>query len=96
MRSDRPGESSLQVVTARSFYRLLNRLSDVPIPLDTGDFRLVSRHVVETLRAMPERDRFMRGMVSWVGFKQTAISYRRAERFADKQISLEKNDSFRN
>ncbi len=82
MRSDRPGESSFKVVTARSFYRLLNRLSDVPIPLDTGDFRLVSRHVVETLRAMPERDRFVRGMVSWVGFKQTAISYRRAERFA--------------
>lgn len=81
-RSERPGESSFKVVTAQGFYRLLNRLSDVPIPLDTGDFRLMSRHVVETLRAMPERDRFVRGMVSWVGFKQTAVPYRRAERFA--------------
>jgi glycosyltransferase involved in cell wall biosynthesis len=81
-RAERPGESSFKVVTAQGFYRLLNRLSDVPIPLDTGDFRLMSRRVVETLRAMPERDRFVRGMVSWVGFKQTAVSYRRAERFA--------------
>jgi dolichol-phosphate mannosyltransferase len=81
-RTDRPGESSFKLATARGFYRLLNKLSDVPIPLDTGDFRLMSRPVVDTLRAMPERDRFVRGMVSWVGFKQTALPYRRAERFA--------------
>jgi len=81
-RTDRPGESAFKLATARAFYRLLNQLSDVPIPLDTGDFRLMSRPVVETLKAMPERDRFVRGMVSWVGFRQTALPYRRAERFA--------------
>lgn len=81
-RTERPGESAFKLATARSFYRLLNRLSDVPIPLDTGDFRLMSRNVVDTLRAMPERDRFVRGMVSWVGFRQIALPYKRAERFA--------------
>jgi len=81
-RTERPGESAFKLATARGFYRLLNRLSDVPIPLDTGDFRLISRNVVRTLRAMPERDRFVRGMVSWVGFKQTSIPYRRAQRYA--------------
>ncbi|TJZ77365.1 glycosyltransferase family 2 protein [Chitiniphilus eburneus] len=81
-RTERPGESAFKLATARSFYRLLNKLSDVPIPLDTGDFRLMSRHVVDTLRAMPERDRFVRGMVSWAGFRQTALPYKRAERFA--------------
>lgn len=81
-RTDRPGESAFKLATARAFYRLLNRLSDIPIPLDTGDFRLMSRPVVDTLRAMPERDRFLRGMVSWVGFRQVALPYRRAERFA--------------
>jgi dolichol-phosphate mannosyltransferase len=84
IRIGRPGESAFKLATARGFYRLLNRLSDVSIPLDTGDFRLMSRHVVDTLRAMPERDRFVRGMVSWVGFKQTALPYKRAERFAGK------------
>jgi dolichol-phosphate mannosyltransferase len=81
-RTERPGESAFKVATARGFYRLLNKLSEIPIPLDTGDFRLMSRKVVDTLRAMPERDRFVRGMVSWVGFKQIALPYRRAERFA--------------
>lgn len=81
-RTERPGESAFKLATARGFYRLLNRLSNIPIPMDTGDFRLMSRNVVATLRAMPERDRFVRGMVSWVGFKQTALPYKRAERFA--------------
>jgi dolichol-phosphate mannosyltransferase len=81
-RTERPGESAFKLATARCFYRLLNRLSDVPIPLDTGDFRLISRNVIQTLRAMPERDRFVRGMVSWVGFKQTSIPYKRAQRYA--------------
>ena len=81
-RTERSGESAFKVATARGFYRVLNRLSDVPIPLDTGDFRLMSRPVVDALKAMPERDRFVRGMVSWVGFRQTALPYRRAERFA--------------
>jgi len=81
-RTERPGESAFKLSTARGFYRLLNRLSDVKIPLDTGDFRLMSRNVVMALRSMPERDRFVRGMVSWVGFRQVALPYRRAERFA--------------
>jgi glycosyltransferase involved in cell wall biosynthesis len=81
-RTERPGESVFKLATARAFYRLLNKLSDIPIPLDTGDFRLMNRNVVDTLRAMPERDRFVRGMVSWVGFKQTALPYIRAKRFA--------------
>jgi dolichol-phosphate mannosyltransferase len=81
-RTERPGESAFKLATARAFYRVLNRMSDVPIPLDTGDFRLMSRNVVDVLRAMPERDRFVRGMVAWVGFRQTALPYRRAERWA--------------
>ncbi|MCX7087971.1 MAG: glycosyltransferase family 2 protein [Methylococcales bacterium] len=81
-RTERPGESAFKIATARGFYRLLNKLSDVAIPLDTGDFRLMSRPVVDTLRAMPEHDRFVRGMVSWVGFKQIALPYKRAQRFA--------------
>lgn len=81
-RTERPGESAFKLATSRGFYRLLNRLSDIPIPLDTGDFRLMSRAVVNTLKAMPERDRFVRGMVSWVGFKQISLPYKRVERFA--------------
>lgn len=83
-RTERPGESAFKLATARLFYRVLNKLSSVPIPLDTGDFRLMSRPVVDVLRAMPERDRFIRGMVSWVGFKQVALPYKRAQRFAGK------------
>jgi dolichol-phosphate mannosyltransferase len=82
VRTDRAGESAFKLATARGFYRLLNRLSDVPIPLDTGDFRLMSRAVADVLRAMPEKDRFLRGMVSWVGFRQTPLPYRRAPRYA--------------
>jgi dolichol-phosphate mannosyltransferase len=81
-RIERKGESLFKRTTARGFYRLLNGLSEIPIPLDTGDFRLMSRRVVDILRAMPERDRFVRGMVSWAGFKQTALPYRRAKRLA--------------
>jgi glycosyltransferase involved in cell wall biosynthesis len=81
-RSERLGETAFKLATARVFYRLLNRLSEVPIPLDAGDFRLMSRHVVAVLKAMPERDRFVRGMVSWAGFKQVALPYIRAKRFA--------------
>ncbi len=81
-RVERPGESWFKLASARAFYRLLNRVSNVPIPLDTGDFRLISRRVADALRAMPERDRFLRGMVSWVGFKQWALPYHRAARHA--------------
>ena len=82
VRTDRPGESVFKLASARAFYRILNRLSSTPIPLDTGDFRLMDRAVVDVLSAMPEKDRFIRGMVAWVGFKQYALPYKRAERFA--------------
>jgi dolichol-phosphate mannosyltransferase len=82
IRSERKGESAFKLGTAKVFYRLLNRLAEVPIPPDTGDFRLMSRNIVDTLRAMPEKDRFVRGMVSWAGFKQTALPYKRAKRIA--------------
>lgn len=82
VRAERPGETKLKLLTAHLFYRILNGLSDTAIPLDTGDFRLMDRSVVDVLKRMPERDRFVRGLVSWVGFKQMALPYKRAERFA--------------
>lgn len=82
VRTDREGETKFKLATAKLFYRLLNRLSETEIPLDTGDFRLMDRTVVDALRAMPERDRFVRGMVAWAGFDQIAVPYRRAPRFA--------------
>jgi len=82
MRTDRSGETRFKLLTAKLFYRLLNRLSDVKIPLDVGDFRLMDRQVVDALSAMPERDRYLRGMVSWVGFRQIAVMYKREPRFA--------------
>lgn len=81
-RSRRKGESVFKRLTARVFYRLLNKLSEVEIPLDTGDFRLMDRKVVDRLLAMPERARFLRGMVAWVGFRQCGVDYERDERFA--------------
>ena len=80
VRRSREGESRFKLYTARAFYRLLNRLSEVPIPLDTGDFRLMDRRVVEILREMPERHRFVRGMIAWVGFNQKALPYDRKRR----------------
>ena len=82
VRTDRPGETAFKLATAKAFYRLINRMSDTEIPLDTGDFRLMDRKVVEALQSMPERDRFVRGMVSWVGFRQIAVPYQRAPRLA--------------
>lgn len=82
LRIDRDGETAFKRWTAKAFYRLINQLSDVNIPLDAGDFRLMDRKVVDALLAMPERDRFIRGMVSWIGFPQAAVMYRRAPRFA--------------
>ena len=81
-RSRRKGESWFKLATAKTFYRLLRRLTDIDIPVDTGDFRLMDRKVVEAIRRMPERNRFLRGMVSWVGFKQVPVEYRREERYA--------------
>ncbi|HEV7798753.1 MAG TPA: glycosyltransferase family 2 protein [Pyrinomonadaceae bacterium] len=82
MRTDRPGETAFKLWTAKLFYRLINRLSKVQIPLDVGDFRLLDRQVVDVLLSMPERDRFLRGMVSWIGFRQVAVMYARAARRA--------------
>jgi len=82
VRRSREGESGFKLFTARAFYRFLNRLSEVPIPIDTGDFRLMDRRIVEILREMPERHRFVRGMVAWVGFNQKALPYDRKRRSA--------------
>ena len=82
VRTDRPGETRFKLATARAFYRVLGRLSETEIPLDTGDFRLMDRQVVTALQSMPERDRFVRGMVAWVGFRQVAVPYKRAPRLA--------------
>ena len=82
VRTDRPGETAFKLWTAKAFYRLINRLSDTRIPLDTGDFRLMDRAAVDALLSMPERDRFVRGMVSWLGFSQVAVPYTRAARYA--------------
>ena len=82
MRSEREGETAFKRWTAGAFYRLIDRLSGVSIPLDTGDFRLMDRKVVDAFLAMPERDRFVRGMVAWAGFRQEPVRYRRAARAA--------------
>jgi dolichol-phosphate mannosyltransferase len=83
-RIKRRGETWLKKFTAAIFYRLLNFLTDIDIPLDTGDFRLISRRVLEVLNIMPEHQRFIRGMVSWTGFKHVALNYERDVRFAGK------------
>jgi glycosyltransferase involved in cell wall biosynthesis len=82
VRKRREGETFFKKATAAGFYRLLRSLTGVQIPLDAGDFRLMSRPVVLTLRSLRERHRFVRGMVAWVGFRQTGIYYDRSERFA--------------
>ena len=81
-RASRQGESWLKATTAKAFYRVINKVSEVPIPLDTGDFRLMDRRVVDAVLAMPERDRFLRGMVAWAGFRQAAVPYVRQPRQA--------------
>lgn len=81
-RKKRKGESFFKLFTAGMFYRILDKMTDIDIPLDTGDFRLMDRDVVNVLKTMKENNRFVRGMVSWVGFKQTPIEYERDERFA--------------
>jgi dolichol-phosphate mannosyltransferase len=83
-RISRAGESNFKRMTAGLFYRLLRRLSKADMPLDTGDFRLMSKRVSDILRQMPEPHRFLRGMVTWVGFRQVAVDYHRDSRFAGK------------
>ena len=81
-RSTRKGESAFKLLTAKMFYDTLNALSDVEIPKNTGDFRLVDRKVVDTINSLPEHNKFLRGLFSWVGYKQYAYEYERQERFA--------------
>src|SRR5512138_559232 len=82
VRAEREGESWFKLWTASLFYRLIYRITDVKIPLDTGDFRLLDRKVVDVMNNMRERHRFLRGMSAWVGFKQIGVDYKRAARLA--------------
>lgn len=81
-RVQRTSDSALKRMTARRFYQFFNRISDAPIPDNVGDFRLMDRSVVEALKRLPERVRFMKGLFSWVGFKSIAVDYERPARFA--------------
>lgn len=83
-RKKRKGESAFKLLTAKMFYTTLNALSDVEIPKDTGDFRLVDRKVIDVINSLPEHNKFLRGLFSWVGFKQKAFLYERQERQAGK------------
>ena len=83
-RRNRSGESWFKRATAHAFYRVMNRLSDVPIPVDTGDFRLLSQRAVEAINTLPERSRLMKGLFAWIGFEQKTIEYDREPRAAGK------------
>ena len=83
-RKKREGESFFKLLTAKMFYKTLNALSDYEIPSDTGDFRLVDRRVVDAINEMPEHNKFLRGLFSWVGYKQYEYEYERHERYAGK------------
>jgi dolichol-phosphate mannosyltransferase len=82
VRTEREGETWFKKTTASLFYRLIFKITDVDIPLDTGDFRLLDRKIVDVMGTMRERHRFLRGMASWVGFRQIGVPYKRAARFA--------------
>ena len=79
-RLSRPGENVAKLMTAKLFYRMLAAITNVSIPVDTGDFRIISRKVVEALKQMPEQNKFLRGQISWIGFRQTYVEYDRAQR----------------
>ena len=83
-REQRVGESWHKLMTAKLFYRFINRLSEVSIPLDTGDFRIISKKINDIIVSMPERNKFLRGQIAWAGFNQTFVSYNREERYAGK------------
>lgn len=83
-RKSRKGESPFKLLTAKMFYKTLNALSDVEIPKDTGDFRLVDKKVVDTINSLPEHNKFLRGLFSWVGYNQVPLEYERKERYAGK------------
>lgn len=82
VRNKRDGESWFKLLTAKAFYRILKRITNVEIPVDTGDFRLIDRKVLEVIKKMPEKHRFIRGMVAWSGFKSCPVYYHREKRFA--------------
>ncbi|MFL0245415.1 glycosyltransferase family 2 protein [Candidatus Clostridium stratigraminis] len=81
-RAKREGESFLKKLTAKGFYRILRSMTSIDIPVDTGDFRLIDRKVCNALNSLPEKNRYVRGLVSWVGFKQSSVEFIRQERFA--------------
>jgi len=81
-RRTRAGESFIKKYTAKTFYRILSRMTSVNIPVDTGDFRIIHRKVVDVLKQMPEQQKFLRGQISWAGFRQTFVEYDRNERNA--------------
>lgn len=83
-RRKRKGESRAKIWTARIFYRLLSRIASIEIPLDTGDFRIMDRKVVDVLRSMTEQNKFLRGQISWIGYRQTFVEYDRDERQGGK------------
>ena len=83
-RKTRKGETRFKLFTAKMFYKVLNGLSDVEIPKDTGDFRLADKKVIDVINSLPEHNKFLRGLFSWVGFKQIPFEYERKERFAGK------------
>jgi glycosyltransferase involved in cell wall biosynthesis len=82
VRSDREGETFIKLKTASMYYKLLGRMTRIDIPPNVGDFRLLSRRVVDQLKQLREKDRFVRGLVSWIGFKQTGVLYKRDRRYA--------------
>jgi len=82
VRTEREGETRFKTATASAFYRIIDRITDIRIPLDTGDFRLMDRKVVDIMKAMRERNRFLRGMSAWTGFKQIGVEYKREARHA--------------
>lgn len=82
VRSERKGETAFKRWTSKLFYRFLRYMCSIDIPVDTGDFRLISRKVCDVMKTLTERNRYVRGLVSWVGFKQTAVEYVREKRFA--------------
>lgn len=81
-RKIRMGESFLKKFTAKMFYRLMDRITTIPIPPDTGDFRIIDRKIINVLKKMPEQQKYLRGQIAWAGFKQTAVEYDRDERYA--------------
>jgi dolichol-phosphate mannosyltransferase len=82
VREERPGETRFKKATASAFYRLLRRISNIDVPLDVGDFRLVDRRALEAFKSMREANRYVRGMFSWIGFRQVGVTFQRDERFA--------------